>query len=134
MSMLIIDKKTHEFVPTKVKDEENPITFLVKAPTRDTMLRIESITQELIVKYLKEGKELADVTNYEFMYQTAREVTPLLIDSCVVGWKNVMTINDDGELVEVPFSKEDLKLFNDVEILNELSQFIDSLAKPSEKH
>lgn len=132
--MLIIDKKTHEFVPTKVKDEENPITFLVKAPTRDTMLRIESITQELIVKYLKEGKELADVTNYEFMYQTAREVTPLLIDSCVVGWKNVMTINDDGELVEVPFSKEDLKLFNDVEILNELSQFIDSLAKPSEKH
>lgn len=132
--MLIIDKKTHEFVPTKAKDDENPVTFLVKAPTRDTMLRIESITQELIVKYLKEGKELADVTNYEFMYQTAREITPILIDSCVVGWKNIMTINDEGELVEIPFSKEDLKLFNDVEILNELSQFIDSLAKPSEKH
>lgn len=132
--MLILTKKEVEFIPSSEKDKPNPVKFKVTPPTRDTILQIQAATQEILYKYLKEGKSLEQVDPLEFSILNLTKMTPILLDSCVVGWENVYTIDENGNQVPLPFSKENFKLITDPTILDELTKFIDSLAKPTEKH
>lgn len=132
--MLILTKKEVEFIPSSEQGKPNPVKFKVVPPTRDTVLQIQAATQEVLYKYVKEGKNLEDIDPIEFSVMNLTKLTPILIDNCVVGWENVFTVDEAGNQQPLPFSKENLKLITDPAILDELSKFIDSLAKPTEKH
>jgi len=121
--MLVLNTNPVEFIPEAEKTAEKPVTFIVKPPTREVTLKLQDILQESLVAS-------QDATNPDSLIQTFKfsEYVKILMDECIVGWKNVFTKDANGELVEVEFSKDKLSMITDIAIINELVSFVDSLA------
>jgi hypothetical protein len=119
--MIVLNSKPVEYIPDSQKGKDKPATFLVKAPTREVILKIQDLFQESLVI----GDEITpDKITQTFKYS---DYAALILDECVVGWKNVFTKNEKGEVEELPFSKENLSLITDLNIISGLVSFIDSL-------
>lgn len=132
--MLILNNKAVEFIPEKEKGKENPATFMVKPPTRDTILQINQLTQDVVIEMLQNGEDVENVNINLLALKNFSQIKTILIDTCVVGWKNVFEINEKNEQVEAKFDKQKLKDIADMELIEELANFIDDLSKPTEKN
>lgn len=121
--MIVVSSKPVEFIPEAEKEKDKPVTFIVKPPTREVVLKLQDLLQENLM-------HAEDLTNPDLLMQSFKfsDYASLILDECVIGWKNVFTKDDNGNLVELPFSKENLKLITDLGIISELVSFIDSLA------
>jgi hypothetical protein len=120
--MFVLTDTPKEFIPSTEKEQENPLTFIVKPPTKRTVLDI----QETLFKSL-DVDDNANVSLNEIPLATLMDA---YINACVIGWKNVI----DEEKNEVPFSLDKLELFNDTAILMELYNFCKELREGSEKN
>jgi len=117
--MLVLNSKPVEFIPEAEKNKENPVTFIVKPPTREVTLKLQDILQESL--------QLSEDTDKLLQTFKFSEYAKLLMDECLVGWKNVFTMDENDNLVEVEFSKDKIELITDISIIHELIAFIDSL-------
>ncbi len=119
--MYIMTTDPIDFIPTKFKESELPLTFIVKPPTRLTSLRLQDIilnSTQIVV----DGKDATKLP--------LTEVMSIYLDECVVGWKNVK----DSSGNDIKFSKETFELFNDIEIITELFEFCRELVSGNEKN
>ena len=118
--MFVITNSTKKFIPESQTNEENPLTFLVKPPTKSMILDL----QEEIFKSAQEGDDLkvSDIP--------LSKMINLYLDNCVIGWLNVQ----DEEGNPLSFSKENLEYFNDSTMLIELYNFCRELAESTEKN
>lgn len=133
-TMLVLSNKPVEFIPESQKEEEKPVKFKVMPPTRETMMKLQALMQETISEQLAEGKGLDEIDSYSLAISNMTKANPILIDTCVIGWENVFTKDEEGNLVEMEFNIENLQYLIDQEILEELVNFIDSLSKVDEKN
>jgi len=126
--MFVLTNTPKEFIPSTEKDKENPLTFIVKPPTKRAILDL----QESLFKSMSEidtGSENDDST-ISLDSIPLSEMMNLYLDACVIGWKNVVDINGN----ELPFSKEIFNDFNDSTILIELYNFCRELTESTEKN
>ena len=119
--MFVLTDSPQEFIPSTEKEKVNPLTFIVKPPTKRTVLEI----QEALFRSLDVEKE--EISLNEIPLATLMNA---YINACVVDWKNVV----DEKREPVPFSLEKLELFNDTTILMELYNFCKELSEGSEKN
>jgi hypothetical protein len=119
--MFVLTDTPKDFIPSTEEEKENPLTFIVKPPTKRVVLEI----QETLFRSL--DTETSEVSLNDIPLATLMNA---YINACVVGWKNV--VNEKGD--EVPFSQEKLELFNDTTILMELYNFCKELSEGSEKN
>ena len=119
--MFVLTNTTKRFIPTSQKDSEKPLTFIVKPPTRKTILDF----QETLFKGIATDSEGNEMTKIPLS-----AIMDILLSKCVVGWENVL----DEEGNEVVFSEENFCLFNEAEVLTELYQFIKELSESTEKN
>jgi hypothetical protein len=133
--MYILSKGTRDFIPTSQRDQDSPITFQITPPTRKVVLQGQAMMQKAI---LKSGVQLPTSTEdtldieaigLDSIIDHQSEYNDLMLDACVVGWKNV--VDEDGN--EIPFSKEVFKSFNDTLIIQELLAEIQEIKTLPEK-
>jgi len=113
--MYVLTNTPKEFIPESQKNETNPLTFICVPPSRKTVLD----TQEKILQSVDDNEEL------ESTELPISDLIDLALDSCVVGWKNL--VDADNKAIE--FSKENFQKFNDTAILLELYSFIKELTE-----
>lgn len=120
--MIILNTNTNiEFIPSTEKDAEKPLTFILSPPTYETVLNIQqsfSISE-------KDGKPEINIDNVK--------IARILLTNCVRGWKNVFSVNEKGELIDLPFTQEHLELVTDIEIITELIAKINELGELKKK-
>jgi len=119
--MFVLTKTTKRFIPSSENSNENPLTFLVKPPTKTAILDI----QETIFKSIDSDTEEISIENIPLV-----TLMNAYFDSCVIGWENV--VDEKGDLVE--FTKENFENFNNSTILMELYNFCRELSESSEKN
>ena len=119
--MYILSTDPIEFIPLKFKNSENPLTFIVKPPTRKTALKLQDIILNSS-KFEEDGKEAVAIP--------LETVMELYLDACVIGWKNIFDSNDKA----IPFTKENFDLFNDIEVITELFEYCRELTAGTEKN
>jgi len=118
--MFVITNTSKKFIPESQKNEENPLTFIIKPPTKKTILDL----QEHIFKNAGEGDNMStDDIPLSIMIN-------LYLDTCVIGWENV--IDEDGKAI--PFTPENFEFFNDSTILIEVYNFCRELTESNEKN
>jgi hypothetical protein len=120
--MFVLTDTPKEFIPSTELESENPLTFIVKPPTKRTVLDI----QETLFKSL-DVDENSDVSVTQI---PLAELMDNYINACVVGWKNVVD-EDNNPII---FSKDKLELFNDTVILMELYNYCKELTESTEKN
>ena len=112
--MFILTSTPKEFIPSTQKDNENPLTFIVVPPKRNTVLNL----QETLLTHSVDNGEL-DVDSIPIS-----QIMNTYLNDCVIGWKNVVDENNNP----IEFTKENFELMNDISMLTELYQFIQELA------
>jgi len=119
--MFVLTKSTKKFIPSTEQEKENPLTFLVKPPTKTAILDI----QETLFKSID--------TNTEEINIDQIPLTSLMnayLDICVVGWENV--VDEEGNFVE--FNKDNFESFYNSAILMELYNYCRELSESTEKN
>ena len=123
--MFILTDTPKEFIPLSERDKEQPLTFILKPPTKKAVLEI----QETLFKSLNPDSLSGDdeVSTDSIPLATLMDAH---INVCVVGWKNVF----DKDMNPIIFSPEKLNLFNDSTILMELYNECRELSESTEKN
>jgi hypothetical protein len=111
--MFILTNSPKEFIPSSQKDKDDPLTFIVIPPKRQTVLGL----QEILLSSVGEDAEL-DMDKIPMS-----KIMEIYFNDCVIGWKNVVDSNNKP----IEFTKENFQLINDIEMLTELYQFIQGL-------
>jgi len=134
--MFVLTNTPKEFIPSIEEGKDNPLTFIVKPPTKKAVLDM----QERIFKSISEIKEEPkkedslikkdEKENISLDAIPLSEMMNLYLDACVIGWKNVV----DSEGNEIPFSKEVFEGFYDSTILIELYNYCRELTESTEKN
>lgn len=118
--MFVLTTDPIEFIPTKFKDSNTPLTFIVKPPTRLVALKLQDI--------ILNSSNMSEKS--EFVKLPLTEVMLTYLDACVIDWKNVNDVSGKP----VPFTKENFELFNDIEVITELFEFCRELTSGTEKN
>jgi len=118
--MFVLTNTPKEFIPSTEKDQENPLTFIVKPPTKKAVLDM----QEQIFKSLGD----ADTVSTSDIPLSA--MMNLYLETCVIGWKNVVDENGD----EIEFTLSNFDNFYDSTILIELYNYCRELTESTEKN
>jgi len=114
----ILTNTPRDFIPESQKNEENPLTFICIPPTRKMILDTqEKLLQSISLDEISEDSVANAIPISEMM--------SLALDTCVVGWKNM--VDTDGN--DILFSKEAFATFNDQTILMELYSYVKELAE-----
>jgi len=119
--MFILTDTPKEFIPSTEVESENPLTFIIKPPTKRVVLEI----QETLFRSLDIEKDEVSLDEIPLA-----KLMNAYINACVVDWKNVVDENKNS----VPFSLEKLELFNDTTILMELYNFCKDISEGNEKN
>ena len=123
--MLILQTKPIEFIPSKYKNEEKPVTFILQSPTFQTSLKI----QRILAESLPENATDKELKPENLKIDTVELIKTVLLD-CIIGWKNVFYQDENGELKELEFTKENFMFVNDLEVILELYNKLNELSVP----
>ena len=125
--MIVLQTNKIEFIPTKEKEEENPVTFYLSIPTMETALKIQQIFLESAAKKALENSELTEEELSKLPVDNVTLIKTVLLD-CVKGWKNVKYTDAKGELQDLEFTKENFMYINDLETILELFNKVNELS------
>ena len=113
--------KIIEYVPEQYKKLEKPLTFLIKPPTKSTVLQIQALLADVALTSDEETRSFAKPLN---------ESMNICLNQCVVGWKNVF--DQDNNPVE--FTPENFERMNNQDILMDLYTKVQEYIGGTEKN
>jgi hypothetical protein len=119
--MFVLTNTTKKFIPESQREEENPLAFLIKPPTKKVILDL----QEEIFKNANIETDDLQASNIPLS-----NMINLYLDTCVIGWENV--VDEAGKAI--PFTKENFEFFSESTILIEVYNFCRELSESTEKN
>ncbi len=100
--------KPIEYIPKQFKDIENPPIFLIKPPTKSTVLHIQALLANIALT-----SEESEERNFT---APLNESMNICLDQCIVGWKNIVDENNNP----VEFTKDNFERLNNQDVLMDL--------------